>query len=261
MNIFLSTVVTILSKTLSAIGKAFRWVFSDARRVIILLLGVAVVGLALNYHSLKHDYDNLVVDSRDSVMTYKNKANQLYAMNQGYITDIKTLQDQNSALYKEVKNLKDNPIVVTKTEIEYRIDSIKVYTDTTYAKNDSSIYVSNFSYNDGWCKIAGYNTFNVADHTSETFLNTIGAQSSLYVDLIEKDKKLQFIARADNPYIQINSIEGAMLSPEKSKVLKKRFNKPWGVMIGVGPSVVVTNNKVQVYPALQLTVGYKFISF
>ena len=55
MNIFLSTVITILSKVFSGISKAFKWVFSDARRVIILLLGVAVVCLALNYHSLKHD--------------------------------------------------------------------------------------------------------------------------------------------------------------------------------------------------------------
>ena len=69
------------------------------------------------------------------------------------------------------------------------------------------------------------------------------------------------MTKCDNPYVQINNIEGAIVSPEQSKVLKKRFNRPWGVMIGVGPSITVVNNTVKAYPALQLTIGYKFISF
>jgi hypothetical protein len=69
------------------------------------------------------------------------------------------------------------------------------------------------------------------------------------------------IAKSSNPYLQINNMDGYMLSPEKSKMLKKRFNKPWGVMVGVGPSVTIIDNKVQIVPSLQLTVGYKFISF
>jgi hypothetical protein len=83
----------------------------------------------------------------------------------------------------------------------------------------------------------------------------------LYLDLIEKDKTLQFVVKADNPYLLINNINGAVISPEKSKVLKERFNKPWGVIVGVGPSVVVVGNAVKIYPALQLTLGYKLISF
>ena len=69
------------------------------------------------------------------------------------------------------------------------------------------------------------------------------------------------MTKCDNPYVQINNIEGAIVSPEQSKVFKKRFNRPWGVMIGVGPSITVIDNTVRIYPALQLTVGYKFISF
>ena len=79
--------------------------------------------------------------------------------------------------------------------------------------------------------------------------------------IIEKNKKLYFLTKCDNPYVQINNIEGAIVSPEQSKVFKKRFNRPWGVMIGVGPSITVIDNTVRIYPALQLTVGYKFISF
>ena len=243
------------------IRTGFRFVFSDAKHVIIVLLLVSVLGLFFNYHSLKHSYQNLVIDSQDTVMIYKNKTKDLYVMNQAYVTDIANLKKENADLHKEVKNLKDHPIIVTKTEIVYQVDSIKVYTASVTVNADSTLYTSNFSYNDGWCKIAGYNTFDIYTHSSETFLNTIGAQSSLYLDLIEKDKKLQFIVRADNPYLQINRIEGAVVSPEKSKILRQRFNKPWGVMIGVGPSMVVVDNSVKVYPALQLTIGYKFMSF
>lgn len=248
-------------KISKALGKLFKWVFSDVQRIVIALLLVTTLGMFFSYHSMKNHYENLIVSAQDTAKAYKNKANELYVMTQGYVTDISNLKKANSDLYKEVKNLKDHPIIVTKTEIVYQIDSIHVHTDSTVVNADSTLYVSNFSYNDKWCKISGHNTFNMSTLSSETFLNSIRTQSSLYLDLIEKDKTLQFVVKADNPYLLINNINGAVISPEKSKVLKERFNKPWGVIVGVGPSVVVVGNAVKIYPALQLTLGYKLISF
>lgn len=262
MNKFLTNLLSYLKKIGNILLKIFKWMFSKVERIIIVMLIIITIVLLFKYSSIQHKYDNLTIDyinSQDSVLVYKNKSGELYSMVQGYVTDNKTLKEKNEELYKEVKNLKDNPVVVTKTDIIYKIDTLQMKTDTVYI--DSTNYVSYFSYNDEWCNITGHNILNIESCTNKTILDSLNMQSSLYVDLIEKDKQLMFIAKVNNPYLQINNIEGAMVSPEKSKVLKKRFNKPWGIMIGVGPSVTVTNNTVKVYPAIQLTLGYQIISF
>ena len=61
--------------------------------------------------------------------------------------------------------------------------------------------------------------------------------------------------------MQINNIEGCMLSPEDSNVIKNRFDKRWVVVVGAGPSLTVVNGQLKVVPGLQLTLGYKLISF
>ena len=61
--------------------------------------------------------------------------------------------------------------------------------------------------------------------------------------------------------MQINNIEGCMLSPEDSKVIKERFDKRWAVVVGAGPAMTVVNGQLKIVPGLQLTLGYKLISF
>ena len=80
-------------------------------------------------------------------------------------------------------------------------------------------------------------------------------------DIIEKDGNLYFISKSNNPYLTITNTDGYMLSPEKSKLLKKRFNKPWGVMIGVGGTLTLYDNNVRFLPGINLTIGYKILSF
>ena len=99
------------------------------------------------------------------------------------------------------------------------------------------------------------------DKDFSTTINSISFNSDITTNLIEKDNKLYFVSKSSNPYMQINNIEGCMLSPEDSKVIKKRFDKRWALIIGVGPSITVMDGQLKIVPGVQLTLGYKLISF
>lgn len=252
-----------LEKIFNMFKKGFIWIFSDFKNLLIAALLIAAVCLYFNYRSVKNEYDNFIISSNDSTLVYKNKVGELYAQNKAYITDIDNLKLTNSELYKEVKNLKDNPLVVTKTVFKTVYDSIPAITDsvTAIVENGDSVYKSNFSYNDDWTYIKGYTTFNTYNKNSLTFFDKISLSSDLTMDIIEKKNNLYVIAKSSNPHLQINNTEGYIVSPEQSKMLKKKFNRPWGIMAGVGPSLTIIDGKVKVIPSIQITIGYKFISF
>ena len=47
-----------------------------------------------------------------------------------YIQEIEDLKNQNEELYAEIKNLKDNPLVVTKIVTEYEIKKVPAKSDS-----------------------------------------------------------------------------------------------------------------------------------
>lgn len=235
--------------------------FSNWKNILILLLICAVAVLYfINKSSAKkiQDLEAEKVELVDTLFDYKNKANEYYLAKETYITDLANLKKINQDLAAEVKKLKDNPIVVTKIEYETKIDSIKVK-DTLYVGQNN--YTAMFDYSDDWAKINGYTFFDVLQNDAYTTIDQVSFKGNFYFDLIEKNKKLYSIARTDNPYVQINNIETAIVSPDNSKVLKNYFRRPWGIMVGVGPSVVLVDNTVKICPAIQVTIGYKFIDF
>ena len=262
-SIILSILGKIGKSILNAIIKGFKWTFSNFKNFIIVLLVILCLAGAWSLYRTKKDLERTkieLVESQDTTIIYKNKTGELYAACETYIADIKELKAANEELYKEWKNLKDHPIIVEKVQTVIKIDT--VYTkDDVVVDTLSNIYTATFNFTDKYYSIYGATTLDIPNKAASTSIYNIEIPATFTADVIEKNKKLYFLAKCDNPYVQINNIEGAIVSPEQSKVFKKRFNRPWGVMIGVGPSITVIDNTVRIYPALQLTVGYKFISF
>ena len=259
----LSALGKIGKSILAVIVKVFKWTFSNFKNFIIVLLVILCLAGAWSLYRTKKDFERTkieLVESQDTTLVYKTKAGELYAACETYIADIKELKTANEELYKEYKNLKDHPIIIEKVQTVIKIDSIYIKDDVT-VDTLSNMYTADFKFADNYCSIFGATTLDVLNKAANTSIYNIEIPATFTTDVIEKNKKLYFLAKCDNPYVQINNIEGAIVSPEQSKVLKKRFNRPWGVMIGVGPSITVVNNTVKVYPSLQLTIGYKFISF
>ena len=262
-----SAILSILKKVgksiLDVIVKGFKWIFSSFKNFIIVLLTILCLVGACSLYRTKKDLERTkieLVESQDTTFIYKNKAGELYAACETYIADIKELKAANEELYKEWKNLKDHPIIIEKVETVTKIDSVYIKDDVV-VDTLSNIYTATFNFTDKYYSIYGATTLDIPNKAASTSIYNIEIPATFTTDVIEKNKKLYFLAKCDNPYVQINNIEGAIVSPEQSKVFKKRFNRPWGVMIGVGPSITVIDNTVRIYPALQLTVGYKFISF
>jgi FtsZ-binding cell division protein ZapB len=241
----------------------FSWIFKDYKRIIIAALLVIVAFLFLRLNSVSNQYHDYQQRAVDTLSVYQNKVGELYAMNDTYILDIKELKKVNEELYQEVKSLKDNPVVITKTEVVYQVDSVKMDSDTVYVyvDNNDTIYKNMFSKKDDWMNITGTTLFSMNNKSFETTLNNVSFNADITTNLIERDNKLYFVSKSSNPYMQINNIEGYMLSPEDSKVVKRHFDDRWALVVGAGPSLTIVNGQLKFVPALQLTLGYKLISF
>ena len=253
----------IIGKILAAIKeytvKFLRWFLSDWKNFAIAILLVLFVVFYLSYKSMENKYDNVIIQKDRELTEYKNKQGELYAQMETYVTDIKNLKISNSELYDEVHNLKENPIIVTKVTTKEVIKEIKIH-DTINVVGDD-VYDFGFSFKDQWFGLDGRSTINTTTLVSDTYIDSLYFSNNLTLDLIEKGKEISFIVKSDNPYCQINKINGAVISPEKSKVLKKRFDSKWCVVAGVGPGLTIIDGSFRVVPAVNVTIGRKIFGF
>jgi hypothetical protein len=244
----------------NAILSFLKWILSDVKLFIITVLSIVLIFLYFNYRNTRSELENVVIEQQDSITTYKNKNDELYAQIGSYITDIDGLKKSNTELYNEVKYLKDNPIIVTKvkTEIVFQEKEVK---DTVFVMGND-MYKIQHTYKDPFAYINMQTDFNVSNCTANTIVNNINFPSTFTLDLIESKKgDLSFIVKSDNPYIQINNVNGVMLSPEDSKSIKKRYDKKWCLVGGVGPTLTFVDGKFKCIPGIQLTFGYKIFAF
>jgi cell division protein FtsL len=258
------SVKSILKLIWQYIKKGLIWIFSNLERAIIIALCLVILVLSVRYCSTQNELAKTkaeLIETVDTVAAYKNKVGELYAQKEAYMIDAKTLKHLNDSLYKEYKNLKDHPTVIVKTETVFQVDSIYVKGDEVVKDTINNIYSANFKRNEKWYSISGQTIFDLNANEFLTIFDSIKIPGTFTTDLVERDNNLYFVTKCNNPYIQINNIEGVVLTQEFSKLLDNRYKKPWSLVIGVGPSVTYFDNKFRVYPSINLTFGYKIIDF
>ena len=211
--------------------------FKDWIILILLLLAIGF-GISARHYYNKSLYPTVIYNS-DSLEVYKNKINDEYVAKDVYIQTVEQLKKENADLYAEINNLKDHPIIVTKTKIEFK-------TDTIYMKSDS--IVSDSVYNNlywsakeanGYYDISGLTRVHREFEDFTTSINHLRIPVELTLDVIEKENKFKIIGTSDNPYVSITDFNGAVIDPTTSDVLKKYFKqKRWGIgpQVGVGVS-------------------------
>lgn len=241
-------------------SKSLKWTLDNWRNFLLVLLFVLCTVFYCSYRSAERRYGNIIQKKDDEISLYKNKVGELYAQNETYITDIKNLKISNDELYSEVKNLKENPIVVTKIKTETKIREIFIH-DTIYKVPDDDMFWIGFEKTDPWYGIFGRTSVNIKDMIASTMIDSLYFVDNITVDLIENGKDLSFIVKSDNPNCQINKINGAVISPEKSRLLKKRFDSRWSIVGGIGGTLMVQERNLRVVPGLQITIGRKIVSF
>ena len=227
--------------------------------IILLLLSLAIgFGISSKYYYNKSLYPTVIYNS-DSLEVYKNKINDEYVAKDMYIQTVDQLKKENADLYAEVNNLKDHPIIVTKTKIEFK-------TDTIYMKSDS--IVSDSVYNNlywsakevnGYYDISGLTRVHNRFEDFTTSINHLRIPVELTLDVIEKENKFKIIGTSDNPYVSITDFNGAVIDPTTSDVLKNCFKqKRWGIgpQVGVGVS-----RDLKLSPYIGIGIQYSVFTF
>ena len=211
--------------------------FKDWIILILLLLAIGF-GISARHYYNKSLYPTVIYNS-DSLEVYKNKIKDEYVAKDIYIQTVDQLKKENADLYAEINNLKDHPIIVTKTKIEFKTDTIymksdSIVTDSVY----NNLYWSAKEVN-GYYDISGLTRVHRGFEDFTTSINYLRIPVELTLDVIEKENKFKIIGITDNPYVSITDFNGAVIDPTTSDVLKNCFKqKRWsiGPQVGVGVS-------------------------
>lgn len=229
---------------------------------LIIFLGITAICF---YFSSRYYYDkslNPIIVS-DSTYNYTNKNDEEYVAKDIYVTTKKELEELNKELYNELKSLKDNPDVITKVKIVTKIDSIKTIPDTIIKQ----VSLKDTTYNLLWHATESNNYYSINGYTNvkndftnfETQINELSIPSNLTIDIIDDNEKIKIIGKTDNPYINIINIDGVVVDPSKSKVLKKYYNQK---KFNIGPTIGVgVTNDLKVKPYFGIGISYGILQF
>jgi hypothetical protein len=223
------------------------------RKDIILLAAIAILILLLfkqcdSNSDLKSklDIQNANLDAlKDSVRVQKNKAGEETYVIKTLLTDKNSLAQLNKGLKEELDKQKGKVIFIDRVVTETVVDTH--YVDnylTSYGNNKFSLdwkYDSIFSPNN-YRKFSGNSFFTVDTINNKvipgsTRINQDELGFSFVTGLREKDKALEIFVTPKYPGMKITKIEGAIIDPAKSDVLKKMFpDKKFsaGPYVGVG---------------------------
>lgn len=209
---------------------------SKYNKYIIFALLVIIILLTFGTAFFYNKYQNAagqVVIWNDSAYVYKNKYNEEYAAKNTYILKAEQLESYNEELYKEYKALKDNPIVITKTEIITRVDTVKTTISDVEIQNDSISW--NWNANDSnFYVINGVSGLNTKNMNPYTTINNLTFDTKLTLDVVDNGSQLSVVAKSNNPYVTLSNMQSVVIDPLNSPTIKN-MSKPkrWGF----GPSV------------------------
>lgn len=251
------------------INKMISYIKKNWKIITICILLLILIFYNISNSLLNNALDKSVLDlskAKNELVVLKNKEKELYSSVNGYIISLKDLKKENKDLYNEVKKYKSNPLVITKVVNKIELDT--VYLDNNVIK-DKNTFKSNWSYNKKFTesaniKLNGYSSItidtnlNVIDNKSELYNLTIN--SKLFVGINEKDNKLEIYARSDNPLFNIVSLEGNIIDPKKSEMLKKIY-KPHKISLGLNAGYGYSIGYNKLTPYIGIGLSYRLIQF
>jgi hypothetical protein len=199
------------------------------------------------------EYEQNIAALKDSLRVYKDKNGDLIYEKASLIASAKELKHLNEELAKEIKYLKDNPVVVIKWKTKIVHDTVYIYVEPedSYWNSDSTIKTVPFNWNydtifiaNNYRKIGGKYLVHVdtasLDITSDSFMiSTDEIGMSFTTGLTEnEDDFLEIFIKSSYPGFVPTDVDGALIDPRESKVIKKFFPpKRWGLGLYAGYGV------------------------
>jgi len=188
---------------------------------------------------------------KDSVRTYKTRNGDLVFEKSSLLVESGDLKKYNKDLAKELKDIKDNPIYVAKIVtklvhdtmyLEPKVDTagITFNADSTvksipFTWGDTAIYAP-----DNYRQLAGKYIISVETNLNVTTKNFSITNDELGFSLTtglteNKDDLLEIFIKSPYPGFKPSKIDGALINPRESDVIKKFFPpKRWSIGPYVG---------------------------
>ena len=222
------------------------------KTLIYVTIGLVIGFIATTVH--KNDAIDILEQNlraaQDTIEVYQLRNGDLLYEKAAYILNEKNLHEQLNITEEEIKDLK-NKLGSSFSSIT-SIGADVIY-DTIYVKNDSIIYNDRnldyrFSYADPWLALKGHTTI-LEDTTATTSLYDITVPVPLIVG-VTKDNNI--FVESKNPYLNITSIEGAVLA---DRAKKSRWSL--GVSLGIGAQYGLINKTLDVGPQVGIGICYK----
>lgn len=246
-----------------------------------LFIGLVVV-LVIMFRSCSGDtdiekfkYEQNIAALRDSVRTYETKNGDLVSEKTALITDKSELKKYNDELSKEVKNLKDNPIIVKKVSVEIIHDTIyvdpQIDSSAIVYNADSSIKVVPFKWSDS-TRYDKNNFRNIGGKYIVTVDTNMNVRSKDFVIINDElglsfttgiteneDDRVEIFIKSNYPNFKAVKIDGALFDPRESKVIKKFFPpKRWGVGVFGGYGIYIDPDNFRAGTGVTFGVGVSY---
>ena len=244
---------------------------TSVQRNILLVLAIVFLFLFIRscngndrqINTLKQNVFTL----NDSIRTYKDKTGQLVYEKGALISENGDLKSLIVDLANEVKNLKDHPLVVIKTVV-------KVVHDTTYIEikstNPGKWNGNTFTQNFEWDLNNKYSleNYRLIEGNFDIYVDSTFKLSTSKMKIVKdefsmgmstgltenKDGLLEIFVKSDYPGFKVSKLDGALIDPKKSDVLKKYFppkRRGLGIYGGYGISL----NPITFIPATGIQIG------
>ena len=254
------------------------------KRKDLVLLGVIAILLLFIFRqcesnsNLKSKIDiqnsNLVA-LNDSIRLQKNKAGEATYVIKTLLADKDNLILLNKKLKEELDKQKGKVVYLSNIAAKTKVDTQYVYSYlSAYGNNKFSLdwkYDSIF-FPDNYRKFSGNSFFTVDTIKNKvipgiTRINEDEIGFSLVTGLREKNKSLEIFVTPKYPGMKITKIEGAVIDPSKSDVLKsmfpnKRFSVGPYVGIGIGSGISLTGKpRTGIFFNIGMGIQYSLIKF
>jgi hypothetical protein len=210
---------------------------------------------------------------KDSVRVTKNKIGREIFAKKSLMTTNESLELLNKDLFEESKKLQGR--VITLQKIVAGFESDTVYITSTVTKHTDGKYSLDWNYDTtfsvGNYRIFSGNSFFSIDTVEQnvipgiTQINQDKFGFSLVTGIREKDGALEIFVDPRYPGMVITGIDGAVIDPHKSQVLKKMFpEKKWSigpqVSVGIGTGTSITGQPF-FGPVITIGVGINYSLF
>lgn len=242
-----------------------------------LAIIIAIIAILFVHRCTKSDtnidiFKQNMIALKDTIRSYKDKNGQLIYEKSSFISKLKDLESLNKELSDELKNIKDQPLVVIKTKIKIVHDTVSVpveISDPVISKNgsvsrnliwnlDNDFLKGNYRKLGGDLDVIIDSNLNLT--SSPMHITTDEFGMSLITGLTEnKDGLLEIFVKSPYPGFKVTSIDGALIDPNESEVIKKYFPpKRWAIGFYGGYGVYYDLLKNSAGRGLQIGIGLQY---